>query len=156
MCGRVLCSPGPVYHTHHLLPPPLPPPTPLPSPPLPCRPPLQVNPLQAHHHADEGFALDWSRVRPARLASGDCKKHIHVWEPQEGGRWQVGLGRGRRAGGRTVESVAVGAEPCSWGPAQAYHASSLCTTGSLASRKAWGRWLGTKVGVASAACSPVV
>jgi hypothetical protein len=21
--------------------------------------------------------------------SGDCKKHIHVWEPQEGGRWQV-------------------------------------------------------------------
>ncbi|KAF6264703.1 WD40-repeat-containing domain protein [Scenedesmus sp. NREL 46B-D3] len=49
----------------------------------------QVNPLQTHAHATEGFAVDWSRVKAGRLATGDCRKHIHVWEPQEAGRWQV-------------------------------------------------------------------
>jgi ribosome assembly protein RRB1 len=50
---------------------------------------LQVNPLQTHAHSAEGFAVDWSRVKAGQLATGDCRKHIHVWEPQEAGRWQV-------------------------------------------------------------------
>lgn len=66
-----------------------------------CVPPavLQVNPLQTHAHAMEGFAVDWSRVKAGRLATGDCKKHIHVWEPQEAGRWQVGRGAGASCSG---------------------------------------------------------
>ena len=38
----------------------------------------------------EGFALGWSPVAAGRLASGDCKRHLHVWEPAEGGGWAVG------------------------------------------------------------------
>ena len=43
----------------------------------------------SHAHRDEGFALDWSRVVPGRLAAGDCAKGIHVWEPAPGGGWAV-------------------------------------------------------------------
>jgi len=49
----------------------------------------QVNPLSSYKHHTEGFALDWSAVKAGRLASGDCKKHLHVWEPQQAGGWQV-------------------------------------------------------------------
>lgn len=31
-------------------------------------------------HADEGFAMDWSKVSPGRLVTGDCKKFIYVWD----------------------------------------------------------------------------
>ncbi len=41
-------------------------------------------PLQSHAHKDEGFALDWSRAAEGRLAAGDNKRAIHVWEPLEG------------------------------------------------------------------------
>lgn len=27
--------------------------------------------------------MDWSAASPGRFASGDCKKHIYVWEPQQ-------------------------------------------------------------------------
>jgi hypothetical protein len=27
--------------------------------------------------------MDWSAVTPGRFASGDCRKHIYVWEPQQ-------------------------------------------------------------------------
>lgn len=50
---------------------------------------MDLKPLHSHSHAMEGFAMDWSPVKAGRLATGDCRKSIHVWEPQEGGRWQV-------------------------------------------------------------------
>lgn len=43
-----------------------------------------------HGHPIEGFALGWSPVETGRLASGDCQKNIHVWEPLEQGEWAVG------------------------------------------------------------------
>ncbi|EFJ52570.1 hypothetical protein VOLCADRAFT_55730, partial [Volvox carteri f. nagariensis] len=52
--------------------------------------PLELRPLATHSHSAEGFALDWSSARPGRLASGDNRHKIHVWEPSEGGKWSVG------------------------------------------------------------------
>ena len=46
--------------------------------------------LQVHGHAMEGYALDWSPCVAGRLASGDCRAGIHVWEPVDGGKWKVG------------------------------------------------------------------
>jgi len=40
-------------------------------------------------HADEGFALDWSRVATGVLATGDNKGKIHRWQPAEGCSWVV-------------------------------------------------------------------
>ncbi|KAJ7544891.1 hypothetical protein O6H91_09G097800 [Diphasiastrum complanatum] len=40
-------------------------------------------------HKEEGFALDWSPLVPGRLVTGDCKSFIYLWEPSEGGRWNV-------------------------------------------------------------------
>jgi len=50
----------------------------------------ESNPLQAFTgHTNEGFALDWSSMFPGMLASGDCDKNIHVWQPSEGGVWNI-------------------------------------------------------------------
>jgi hypothetical protein len=51
--------------------------------------PLPQKPRHAHCHAAEGFALDWSRVEAGRLASGDCRRGIHVWDPNQKGNWSV-------------------------------------------------------------------
>uniref|UniRef100_A0A1L8DX10 Glutamate-rich WD repeat-containing protein 1 n=1 Tax=Nyssomyia neivai TaxID=330878 RepID=A0A1L8DX10_9DIPT len=40
-------------------------------------------------HQQEGFALDWSPTVPGVLATGDCKRDIHLWQPAEGGTWTV-------------------------------------------------------------------
>ena len=40
-------------------------------------------------HPTEGFAMDWSPVVAGRFASGDCKKHIYMWEPTQDGKWNV-------------------------------------------------------------------
>ncbi|KAG1679165.1 hypothetical protein FOA52_000521 [Chlamydomonas sp. UWO 241] len=50
---------------------------------------VDLKPLQMHAHSTEGYAMDWSSVKAGRFASGDCNKKIHVWEPQDGGRWAV-------------------------------------------------------------------
>ncbi|ESP01420.1 hypothetical protein LOTGIDRAFT_111616 [Lottia gigantea] len=39
-------------------------------------------------HKTEGYALDWSKLSPGKLLSGDCKKDIHLWTPTASG-WDV-------------------------------------------------------------------
>jgi ribosome assembly protein RRB1 len=40
-------------------------------------------------HSLEGFALDWSSLISGRLVTGDCKKHIYLWNRHEAGTWIV-------------------------------------------------------------------
>lgn len=41
-------------------------------------------------HLSEGFGLDWCRVDPGSLASGDCKGNIHIWRiDSSGASWHV-------------------------------------------------------------------
>lgn len=40
-------------------------------------------------HSSEGFSLDWSSLVMGRLATGDCRKDIYLWEPHEAGIWTV-------------------------------------------------------------------
>ncbi|KAF7281029.1 WD repeat-containing protein 1 l(2)09851 [Rhynchophorus ferrugineus] len=40
-------------------------------------------------HSKEGFALDWCQTIPGVLATGDCKKDIHIWTPTDGATWKV-------------------------------------------------------------------
>lgn len=47
-----------------------------------------------------------------RLVSGDCKKNIHVWEPQEGGAsWQIDQ--------RPFSSHSKSVEDLQWSPTEA-------------------------------------
>lgn len=83
----------------------------------------QLTPLASHTHSTEGFALDWSRVTAGRLVTGDCKKHIHVWEPQEGGRWQVSPAYNGHSG--SVEDL-------QWSPTEATVFASCSTDKTVA------------------------
>lgn len=40
-------------------------------------------------HQQEGYAIDWSSVAPGLLATGDCRRDIHIWQPHESGTWNV-------------------------------------------------------------------
>lgn len=40
-------------------------------------------------HQQEGFGMDWSPIATGVLATGDCRRDIHVWQPAEGGVWKV-------------------------------------------------------------------
>ncbi|XP_065117308.1 glutamate-rich WD repeat-containing protein 1 [Paramisgurnus dabryanus] len=63
-------------------------------------------------HMTEGFAVDWSPKVPGRLVSGDCKKNIHVWEPQEGGTsWKIDQ--------RPFSSHTKSVEDLQWSPTEA-------------------------------------
>ncbi|XP_069783056.1 glutamate-rich WD repeat-containing protein 1 [Narcine bancroftii] len=55
-------------------------------------------------HMAEGFALDWSPTVPGRLASGDSKRNIHIWEPCPAGTWRVDQ-RPYSAHSRSVEDI---------------------------------------------------
>ncbi|XP_011068388.1 PREDICTED: glutamate-rich WD repeat-containing protein 1 isoform X2 [Acromyrmex echinatior] len=50
-----------------------------------------IKPLYAFKgHLSEGFGLDWSRLEPGTLASGDCKGNIHIWRvDNSGASWHV-------------------------------------------------------------------
>lgn len=40
-------------------------------------------------HQQEGFAIDWSPSAEGVLATGDCRRDIHIWSPLEDGTWKV-------------------------------------------------------------------
>lgn len=40
-------------------------------------------------HLSEGFALDWAPLRSGSLATGDCKKSIHIWTMRNQLEWNV-------------------------------------------------------------------
>lgn len=69
------------------------------------------SPLFSFRHQREGFALDWSPVKEGRLASGDCLHHIHIWDPQEDGRWTVNQ--------HALSSHKSSVEDLQWSPTEA-------------------------------------
>lgn len=40
-------------------------------------------------HQQEGYGIDWSPMAPGLLATGDCRRDIHIWQPNEAGTWNV-------------------------------------------------------------------
>ncbi|GLT98667.1 hypothetical protein SLE2022_161620 [Rubroshorea leprosula] len=51
---------------------------------------VQVWDLCSHLNAlAESETEDWSPVVPGKLATGDCKNCIHLWEPTSGSTWNV-------------------------------------------------------------------
>ncbi len=48
----------------------------------------KMNAMQVYVHAAEGYALDWSPCVAGRLASGDCKSRIFLWEPNQS-KWSI-------------------------------------------------------------------
>ncbi|XP_056641286.1 glutamate-rich WD repeat-containing protein 1 [Diorhabda sublineata] len=40
-------------------------------------------------HQKEGFAIDWCPTTPGMLATGDCKRDIHIWKPNNASSWTV-------------------------------------------------------------------
>ncbi|XP_068618466.1 glutamate-rich WD repeat-containing protein 1 [Battus philenor] len=49
-----------------------------------------VKPLYSFNgHQQEGFGIDWCPTALGVLATGDCRRDIHIWTPNEGGSWTV-------------------------------------------------------------------
>ncbi|EDS44414.1 glutamate-rich WD repeat-containing protein 1 [Culex quinquefasciatus] len=40
-------------------------------------------------HQKEGFAVDWCTTTRGMLATGDCRRDIHIWRPNDKGSWTV-------------------------------------------------------------------
>lgn len=40
-------------------------------------------------HLSEGYGLDWAPLKSGSLATGDCKKNIHIWTMKNQADWQV-------------------------------------------------------------------
>ncbi|KAL0872088.1 hypothetical protein ABMA27_004510 [Loxostege sticticalis] len=40
-------------------------------------------------HQQEGFGIDWCPTEPGVLATGDCRRDIHIWKPNQAGTWDV-------------------------------------------------------------------
>lgn len=40
-------------------------------------------------HLTEGYGLDWAPLKSGALASGDCKKNIHIWTMRNQADWHV-------------------------------------------------------------------
>uniref|UniRef100_A0A1B6H2A8 Glutamate-rich WD repeat-containing protein 1 n=1 Tax=Cuerna arida TaxID=1464854 RepID=A0A1B6H2A8_9HEMI len=40
-------------------------------------------------HQTEGYAIDWCPTQSGVLATGDCRRNIHIWQPGDGGNWTV-------------------------------------------------------------------
>jgi ribosome assembly protein RRB1 len=58
--------------------------------PSPVTTPSSQSPLYTFSgHQIEGYAIDWNSIERGRLATGDCKHNIHLWQPQSGGTWHV-------------------------------------------------------------------
>ncbi|XP_061771266.1 glutamate-rich WD repeat-containing protein 1 [Nerophis ophidion] len=75
-------------------------------------------------HMTEGYAIDWSPLVPGRLVSGDCKKNIHMWEPQEGGAsWRIDQ--------RPFSSHSKSVEDLQWSPTEATVFASCSVDGSI-------------------------
>ena len=55
--------------------------------------------------------MDWSPVRTGRLATGDCNKKIHVWEPQVWKVWGMG-GPGQARAGTATRRSTCGSRRC--------------------------------------------
>jgi ribosome assembly protein RRB1 len=96
-------------------------------------------PVKSHAHSTEGWALDWSRAAPGRLASGSNDGDIHVWDADSsaaaraigGGPgsdfsavWSVGGAPLRGHGGRSVEDV-------QWSPTEAGVLASASCDGTV-------------------------